>query len=256
MIVEYENLLQIPTIAQWSSGIMLKINESGFEDEFLVTYEHSNINCSTLALERIGKSFGDFAIIPVPNHLFTMDGTIYISCSGGFYNITVSSANKPVNYENNCLPDVDANRAGIEAVQKRILTFLDIYPVGSIYVSVNSVNPGTVFGGEWEQIKDTFLLAAGDKYSSGETGGAESQEISTAHKHVAPIGTNGTYFGLVDINGTVSGGSGRPFQTAPFTASGSSPGNVTLGYTSDATVNAAVPTMPPYLAVYVWERTA
>ncbi len=31
-----------------------------------------------------------------------------------------------------------------------------IYPVGSIYMSVNNVNPEMLFGGEWEQIKDKF----------------------------------------------------------------------------------------------------
>ena len=45
------------------------------------------------------------------------------------------------------------------------------YPVGSIYMSVNSTSPADLFGGTWEQIKDTFLLAAGDTYSAGSTGG-------------------------------------------------------------------------------------
>ena len=37
-----------------------------------------------------------------------------------------------------------------------------IYPVGSIYMSTNSTNPSTLFGGTWKQIKDRFLLACGD----------------------------------------------------------------------------------------------
>lgn len=48
---------------------------------------------------------------------------------------------------------------------------LSIYPVGSIYLSVNATSPAELFGGTWEQIKDTFLLASGDTYEAGSTGG-------------------------------------------------------------------------------------
>ena len=44
-------------------------------------------------------------------------------------------------------------------------------PVGSIYMSVNNINPANFFGGKWEQIKDRFLLACGSTYSNGSTGG-------------------------------------------------------------------------------------
>lgn len=62
-----------------------------------------------------------------------------------------------------------------------------IYPIGSIYLSVNSTSPQQLFGGEWEQIKDKFLLSAGDTYSGGSEGG-EAEHILTidempSHNH-------------------------------------------------------------------------
>ena len=52
-----------------------------------------------------------------------------------------------------------------------------IYPVGSIYISVNSTNPSQLFGGTWERIKDKFLLASGDTYANNTTGGSASNFI-------------------------------------------------------------------------------
>ena len=60
--------------------------------------------------------------------------------------------------------------------------FDSIYPVGSIYMSVNSTSPETLFGGTWVQIKDTFLLSAGDTYTAGNTGG------SATHNHGYKLG--------------------------------------------------------------------
>jgi len=36
----------------------------------------------------------------------------------------------------------------------------EVYPVGSIYMSVNSTSPQTLFGGTWEQLTSTFLYAS------------------------------------------------------------------------------------------------
>ena len=45
-----------------------------------------------------------------------------------------------------------------------------IYPVGAIYISVNSTSPASLFGGTWEQLKDRFLIGAGNSYAVNATG--------------------------------------------------------------------------------------
>lgn len=62
-----------------------------------------------------------------------------------------------------------------------------IYPVGAIFMSVNNTSPATLFGGgTWVQIKDCFLLSAGDNHTAGGTGGAET-------KSYTPAGTVGSH---------------------------------------------------------------
>ena len=62
-----------------------------------------------------------------------------------------------------------------------------IYPVGSIYMSVNNTNPSILFGGTWTQIQDRFLLAAGGTYTNGNTGGEATHTLTTtempSHAH-------------------------------------------------------------------------
>lgn len=60
----------------------------------------------------------------------------------------------------------------------KVSQLLDLfYPVGSIYTSTKNTNPASTLGGTWTQIKDRFLLCAGDSYSAGSTGG------SATHTH-------------------------------------------------------------------------
>lgn len=54
-------------------------------------------------------------------------------------------------------------------------------------MSINNVNPGGLFGGTWEQIKDTFLLAAGSSFEAGATGGEITHKLTAnempSHTH-------------------------------------------------------------------------
>ncbi|EAX71717.1 hypothetical protein TVAG_580130, partial [Trichomonas vaginalis G3] len=74
-------------------------------------------------------------------------------------------------------------------VLKQILPNL-IYPVGSLYVSMNSTRPEVVLGfGTWTQIVDRFLYCAN---SSKETGGSKtiSGENLPAHSHYIDLSTS------------------------------------------------------------------
>lgn len=124
-----------------------------------------------------------------------------------------------------------------------------IYPVGSIYLSVSSVSPATIFGGTWVQLKDQFLLGAGDTYTVGDTGGEAEHTLTTdempSHDHTSVVGTSGQNFWT---------GSGGTYITV---ASGSAYGfNYGWSKTSSAGNGQAHNNMPPYLVVYMWERTA
>ena len=115
-----------------------------------------------------------------------------------------------------------------------------IYPVGSIYMSVSNTNPGILFGGTWAQIKDTFLLSAGDTYTAGTTGGEASHTLTVAEMPSHDHSTEAAY---------VSAGSGT--ITKSWLAWGAGTGKVQ--YTGG---DGAHNNMPPYLVVYVWQRTA
>lgn len=154
------------------------------------------------------------------------------------------------------LPEEDAIEP-LSSEYLRKLGIIDaIYPVGSLYMSVNDVSPEVLFGGTWEQIEDKFILSAGSTYSAGATGGAESYALSAKHKHTAPIGYTSSIFGMVKINGSEVSGSGKGYRSAGVDGSGTLSENIDLAYTSDTTISATIPTLPPYLAVFVWKRTA
>ena len=125
-----------------------------------------------------------------------------------------------------------------------------IYPVGSIYMSVNSVSPETLFGGTWEQIQDRFLLASGSTYSAGSTGGESSHTLTVdelpehSHKGIKWRSSTGDSFGVND--------SGDGILRLSY-AVGSS---TDLLYTGREGGSQPHNNMPPYLAVYMWKRTA
>lgn len=70
---------------------------------------------------------------------------------------------------------------------------LSVHPIGSLYWSSSSTSPASLFGGTWTQIKDKFVLAAGDTYAAGATGGEATHLLTVAempsHDHGGKTGT-------------------------------------------------------------------
>lgn len=118
-----------------------------------------------------------------------------------------------------------------------------VYPVGAIYMSATSTSPATFLGGTWTQIKDRFLLAKGDTYSNGDTGGAAT------HKHLGTSGYSGSTQGTIWTNGTATG-TVDGYKTNGDANTGGSTPDITVPYTGNAS------SLPPYLVVYMWKRTA
>ena len=73
-----------------------------------------------------------------------------------------------------------------------------IYPVGSIYTSLNETSPNELFGGEWERLQDgRFLIAANDTYQAGSTGGEATHVLSVnempSHTHSGSTSSAGSH---------------------------------------------------------------
>lgn len=128
--------------------------------------------------------------------------------------------------------------------------FLKVYPVGAFYFSASSDNPATLFGGTWTQIKDTFILAAGTKYKAGTTGGEATHTLTAPempnHYHDEYAGNDG------GDSSAPSGYIGWP----SISSVSDQTWFAKLAKTSGAGGGAAHNNMPPYLAAYVWQRTA
>ncbi len=114
-----------------------------------------------------------------------------------------------------------------------------IYPVGSIYMSTSSTNPSTLFGGTWEQLKDRFLLGAGDTYSVGSTGGEATHTLTSEELP-----------NMVTVRDNCTNANGNN-NWAQMSGWGNYQNN-----TRGKQVNKPHNNMPPYLAVYIWKRTA
>ena len=155
--------------------------------------------------------------------------------------------------------DANNNTLSFEAIFNRI------YPIGSIYISTNDVNPGTLFTGVWEKIEGKFLLGSSSGYVLGGEGGDVSHShTSAAHSHgygslyaaAQFAGTNGFYYKTkTGVNFT---GNERKKDTGAGVSTSSSrqEGIQVYGSTGSTTPEntGSASSMPPYVVVSIYKR--
>lgn len=174
------------------------------------------------------------------------------------------------------------NKKGLDALEKAFKElsgnlFSKVYPVGSIYMSTSSTSPKNLFGGTWARIEGAFLLAASDStesYKGGKTGGSPTHKHTTAghtltveqlpsHSHTTTVklkmassnNTGNLTTAQAAVGRLSGGGTGESIYTTanPLTVTnGARGGSAAHSHGDTGTASS----MPPFVAVYVWKRTA
>lgn len=145
----------------------------------------------------------------------------------------VSGNNTEINNLKNQVEELSGQLESVENDLKTKVTSEDllneVYPIGSMYMSLNNVSPATFLGGTWERVTDTVLIGAGNKYAVGSTGGTDNIKLSAQN---IPSLTSKGYTSTANV-GTSANGAGNYSllggSTASYTGTTSTNGEHTHG---------------------------
>jgi baseplate structural protein gp10 len=161
--------------------------------------------------------------------------------------------------------------AGLKAAIDAVLQL--IFPVGSFYISHSvSTNPNTLLGfGTWTAVQDRFLIGTGAR-AAGATGGAETQSLATAnvpshtHSFSATTGQDTHTHTIGRDHDGATGSSEYVIHSTGLSGAEQAYNGAISNDTHDHTVSGTTGTgsgtgtafsiLNPYLAVYIWRRTA
>ena len=237
-------------------GLFVYKTAGGYATQELTS---GNINSLKKYIRQYTNSWSDWKNIVEDNGIISSNDTIknIVTLTKSEYDdLTIKERNTLYNITDDISegehPDSDSSIS--------ITKVIDIiYPVGSIYISANTVNPSTFLGGTWERIKDTFLWAAGDDDIIGSTGGEKTHTLTIdeipSHTHIQNSHSHEILSGY---------GEGSPgtdtYRYQYWAKDGRSWKSGNLGTSSKTATNQntgggkAHNNMPPYLAVYIWKR--
>ena len=135
----------------------------------------------------------------------------------------------------------------VNPLAEKFASIIDIvYPVGSIYMSVNAADPSKLFSGTaWEKLEGRFLLGSSSTYANGATGGEATHALTIdempEHRHSIAFPNAGGPYGDANISYPESSGTEKTWLAE-------------MCKTQSAGGSAAHNNMPPYLVVNMWKR--
>lgn len=160
---------------------------------------------------------------------------------------------------------------GISITPTEILNLA--YPIGSVYLSINNTNPGTLFGGIWRRIEGFYLYAGSDSTLNTSGGSLEtgsttlSIEQIPSHNHNVAVTSSGAHSHTTQ--GRTSAGSKTPAIFESYTGAGGTRNvNVPRSGTNGAHTHTVTQDsvgggqghthtmVPPFFQVAMWIRTA
>lgn len=151
------------------------------------------------------------------------------------------------------------SKAEVEAKIKEILAAQREKDLAKVryWVSDDPTSPASFIGGTWEQIKDRFILAAGDTYAAGSKGGEANHTLADnempSHIHIVTAYYN---YGWNVKVGLELGEIFTSLNHVNITGSQSIGTDTGRGYLGTNKSGGDQPhnNMPPYFAAYIWRR--
>lgn len=196
------------------------------------------------------------AINTVSSKEYTAKSLPVFDWSADDFNFNVSvSVLSPTDSNNPATKQYVDNQLGglqntVDTLTAKFASIIDVvYPVGSIYMSVNAADPAKLFSGTaWEKLEGRFLLGSSSTYKSGSTGGEATHTLAydemPKHTHLMYSGNGGGDGTWEPDGGSYLVDSVTEDKTTWWAPLG-------MNY---AGASAAHNNMPPYLSVNMWKR--
>ena len=288
------NLVRIGSGDAVDQGRHITLHQNSTEDAAIQNGEQGKTRIDTICLEyskdaSTGVESADVVVVRGTAVSMGSTPTAPTLTSGNIYNGAMADQMPLYNVliENTEI-------VSVTKVYTAVPSLSDIYPVGSIYMNVNNVNPAELFGGIWTEIHDRFLLGRASGGAGGEPGGNKTVVLTTnnlpAHTHKGPshthstpnhthsascasagshkhtvarykVGASGTARWAAQANskdGTTHDTSSNGSHSHTITVAsggGGTTGAAGTGNTGSTGSGQAVSIMPPYITVYMWQRT-